>query len=187
MATLFQGFEVLGFFSYLFPFLLVLFILYAILAKTQILSENNSLNAIVALVFAVLLVVSKSALVVVNTMIPWFVLLIIFVLFLLMIVKTFGYDDNAIKEAVSGRGYIMTTLIIVALIIFVGALASVFGQDLLNRDTGIDENGVNQTGQSSDFETNLWDTLFHPKVLGLIVIVLVSTFALKFLTDPSIT
>ena len=81
----------------------------------------------------------------------------------------------------------MTTLIIVALIIFVGALASVFGQDLLNRDTGIDENGVNQTGQSSDFETNLWDTLFHPKVLGLIVIVLVSTFALKFLTDPSIT
>lgn len=51
-------------------------------------------------------------------------------------------------------------------------------------DTGVGNSGVEGSEVATDdFDTNLANTLFNPKVLGLILIMLVGVFAIFFLSD----
>lgn len=195
MANLFQGFETFEIFSHIFSFLLVLFIVYALLQKSKLLGENKSLHAIIAFAVAMMVALSKPVVMIINNMAPWFVILMFFIIFLLVIIKIFGYEDKTIMDAIGERDYIITTIVILGIIILGGALASVFGQGLLSSGDEVGSAGVETpagTGEGiptdgdvdgGSFEENLLSTLFHPKILGLIIIILISMFALKFLTD----
>ena len=195
MANLFQEFETLGIFSHLFSFLLVLFIVYALLQKSKLIGENKSLHAIIAFAIAMIVALSKPVVMIINNMTPWFVILMFFIIFLLIVVKIFGYEDETIMNTVAEREYIITAIVILGIIITVGAFASVFGQGLLSGGDDAGSAGVGDSAGTGDttvtegntdsgsFEENVWSTLFHPKILGLVVILLISMFALKFLTD----
>mgnify|MGYP006281847915 CR=1 FL=1 len=196
MANVFQGFETIAVFSRIFPFLLVLFITYAVLENTKLFGDDKkATNAVVAFIFAMVVAISPAITYIINTMAPWFVMLTLLVVFMLMVSQIFGFNSEDVKGAVSERSYIITTLVVVGLVVFAGALAGAFGQDLLSGDGAAPEpekgvgTGVNATGDvaGDSFQENLWGTIFHPKVLGMIVIFLMSTFALRFLTDEGKT
>ncbi|MEK6849133.1 MAG: hypothetical protein AABY01_01035, partial [Nanoarchaeota archaeon] len=69
----------------IFPFLLVLVFSYAILSKIQIFGKDqNGLNAFISFVLAVITLFSPIATKTIAVMAPWFVLLFIFMIFLLI-------------------------------------------------------------------------------------------------------
>ena len=92
----------LGYYMPLFGFLFVFTVMYAILAKTKILGEGMGANLLVALVFAIIFVSFAPGLVYVQTVLPWFVVLIISLFFFMMIVGFSQKDiNNFMKPGIS--------------------------------------------------------------------------------------
>ena len=77
MAT-FLDTGLLSYFSVIFPALLVFVIVYALLEKTKLLGENKAIHAIAAIAIALMLMLSRNIMNVINYMAPWFVLLFVF-------------------------------------------------------------------------------------------------------------
>ena len=86
------------YFAVIFPFLFVLFLVYAVLASTKILGENKTILAIISFVLAIFVVMSPIAAEIIRNMAPWFVLLIVFGIFLLLIFKLGGVSDSDITN-----------------------------------------------------------------------------------------
>ena len=92
----------LAYYMPIFGFLLVFTVMYAILAKTKILGEAMGTNLIVSFIFAIIFVSFAPGVRYVQTVLPWFVVLIISLFFFLLIVGFSQKDVDAfMKPAVS--------------------------------------------------------------------------------------
>ncbi|MFH1276585.1 MAG: hypothetical protein ABIH82_05735, partial [Candidatus Woesearchaeota archaeon] len=80
----------LEYFGVIFPVILVFALVYAVLHKTKVIGESPAINAIIAVVAGLLMLLSEQALEVVNFMLPWFAVLILFLLLMIMVFKMFG-------------------------------------------------------------------------------------------------
>lgn len=76
----------LAYYMPLFGFLFVFTVMYAILAKTKVLGEQMGTNLIVSFVFAIIFISFAPGLDYVQTVTPWFVVLVTLLLFFMMIV-----------------------------------------------------------------------------------------------------
>ena len=74
---------IMNYFSIIFPVLIVFVIVFAILEKTKILGENKIFNAVLAIGFAFLVMLSKEIIAIISFGAPWFVLLFVFLVLLL--------------------------------------------------------------------------------------------------------
>ena len=207
MATILDlGF--LNYFSIIFVFLLILFIIYAILKYTKVLGDNDGIYAIIALSFAVLFILIKQARTVILEALPWFTILFVVILFILLAVKMFDVDDSVLKSAITSGPYgktIIYWVITLVVIILLYSFSQSFGQNIgpyLNSSEGISSpntnSGTNFVSHTSDslrgngdvatgnFNTNLGATLFHPKVLGLIVVLLIASFSIRMLSSKAV-
>jgi hypothetical protein len=85
MATL--DFAWLMYFTSVFGFVFVWVFLFALFTKTKLLGENNFINSIIALVFALVFIsFTPGVSYLIQTVMPWFVILIVSLFFLMMIV-----------------------------------------------------------------------------------------------------
>ena len=75
----------LGYYLPIFGFLLVFTVMFAILAKTKILGDSAGTNLIVSFIFAIIFVSFSPGVRYVGTIVPWFVILILALFFVLMI------------------------------------------------------------------------------------------------------
>ncbi len=109
-----------GIFDVILPFLLVFAVVFGILEKTRILGEETiakityprkNLDAIVAFVFAMLVVAATKIVKVINTALPQISLLIIVALSFLLMIGIFMKPDNTLYDKLS-KGW-MTFLMIV--------------------------------------------------------------------------
>ncbi len=172
-------------FGIIFPALFVFALVYSLLHKTKALGESIVLNAIIAVVAAFMVILSDNLVKMINFMIPWFVVAIIFFVLVLLIFQAIGVKDTAISEAVKDKS-LMWVIIGVCIVIIVAAFGNVFGQSLV--EAGVQSRGeVNVTvgadgAATSNFQQNIYATLFHPKVLGLIILFGVAIFAIALLT-----
>jgi len=187
MATFFDV-ALLENFSVIFTFLLVFAIVYAILEFAKILGENKGIHAIIALSVAMIMLVSKSALEVINFTIPWFIILFIVAIFGIVGYKLFVGSDVDMGEMLKHSGALRTWIIVIVVVIFIGALAKVYGQNIgpyLGSQPDVTSGEISEDGEPStatgSFTENLSATLFHPKVLGMIFILLIATFTITFL------
>ncbi len=170
----------------IFPALLVFAIVFAILNKTHALGKSIGLDAIIAIVAAFMVMLSRPLIELINYIIPWFVVAIIFFLLLLLIFRVFGAEDKDIFEYVKGDKAVGWVIIAICLVIVAAGLGKVFGQGLTEQafDAGTagnvtyDENGV----ATQNFERSVTATLFHPKVLGVIIVFTIAIFAVALLT-----
>lgn len=195
MATLLD-ISIFKHFSSFFAFLLVWIILFAVLEKTALLGkERKGLNSLLALVIAFLVLAASNVLNLVSFVVPWFIVMIIVGLLIIFTIRTFGADEDSIIKAIKGDVY--PYVIVIAIVILLFGLGSAFGQSALNLggggsgsgNTGTNGNYSNlceggecpQTNTNS-FSNNLFNTIFHPKVVGMIFIMLVGVFLLVFLT-----
>ena len=174
-------------FDIIFPFLLVLVLMYAVLSKIKIFS-SASINAIISFVVAVMFLMSPLVREVLNTAAPWFILLFVFIIFSLVAYMALGAEQSDILNVVKSTEYRYISFWILALILIItlGSLAHVvskyggFGSDVSvdpdqNRsDIPSDPSYVVPEDQQQDF----WQTIVHPKVLGMVFIMLTAMFTI---------
>ncbi|MFA5992389.1 MAG: hypothetical protein WC796_01640 [Candidatus Pacearchaeota archaeon] len=112
----------LSYYITIFGFLFVFTIMLAILSKTKILGDSsNWANILVSLVFAIVFVTFSPGVEYVQTIIPWFVILIIALFFVLIIV---GFSQKKMDDFMKpGLGWVF---IILLAIVFIVAAIKVF-------------------------------------------------------------
>ena len=183
MAT-FLDVGLFQYFNIIFAVLLIFAIVLALLQKFEILGKNISINIMVAIAIAFMSLMSKTLIQLINFIAPWFVLVFIFLILLLLIYQTLGAKEADIASALKKEKIIIWTVIGVGLIIIFAGFGQVLGQELLEQRTSAPSNVTTVDGglASGDFESNIYSTLFNPKVLGLIVIFLIAIFAAAFIS-----
>ena len=204
MTDFLSNFALMGVISRFIPALLVLIVIYGILSYTKILGQNTFIHSLIALFIAILFLVSDKTSQIVSFMAPWFTVLFIFIIFILIAFKTMGISDGQIMAVIGEYKAIVWWVISIAVIIGLVALSNVFGQSFLAQQTStnneignnfnnnIGDDLVNQNSfsnspntnniQSNNFNTNLTKTIFNPKILGFVLISLIASFSLYFMT-----
>ena len=193
MAT-FLDFSILGSFTSIFTFLLVFVIVFGLLETFKMFGEEHrGLNAIIALCIGFILLFSKGVVAVIQTFFPWFTLLILVVFLMIFAARMFGLSEGDVKAGFYNNPF-MTWILIFGVLILLFSLGAGFGQTTLeagqNQNLTTPEATVTTTGQNAtagatntlSFSQNLYNTIFHPKVLGMILIMLVVILAMLFLT-----
>ncbi len=176
-------------FSSLFAFLFIFVLVFAVLEMRNFF-KNSGLHALIALFVAALVGTSSNILPIISWMTPWFVMLLVFFVFLVLILSFIGISEKGIISGLGGESGITVAMMILLAIFFVAALGHVYGQQTLELTTGGQGNatmtgstGV-QTVQSS-FTKNVATVFFHPKVLGLILMMLVAAFTIRLMANPT--
>lgn len=121
----------LYFFMPVFSFLLVFFIVFAILAKTKILGDSAFINVLVGFIMAIIFMSFSSLELYVQTIIPWFVVLLVCI-FLALVVAGLATKDLE-KIMTSKFAWAMIAILVV---IFLIAAIKVFNP-IFHSDLGI--------------------------------------------------
>ncbi|HLD39847.1 MAG TPA: hypothetical protein VJB13_01780 [Candidatus Nanoarchaeia archaeon] len=172
---------ILQLFSFIFPMLLVWCFVFALLQKTKVIGDSMGINSMIASAAALTILLSRTAIDLINFIIPWFAIAIIFFVLMVLLFMIMGAKDvTAYKES-----SIQWVLIAVGILIIVAGFGKVLGQSLLEQAAG-QPSTTTVEGQeqvaSSDFQQNIYSTLFHPKVLGLLVVFAIVVFAVALLS-----
>ncbi|MBN1645674.1 hypothetical protein JW868_01390 [Candidatus Woesearchaeota archaeon] len=207
MASTFQGLALFSTLNPIFVFLLVFVLLYAVLEKMSwVGKDKKGLNALIALFGALIVVSSTSATKMISFMGAWFFVLFFFVIMMIIALGSFGMKEDTFVAAIkSDRLYMW--LIIFGLLIAIFAFGNAFGQRLLDKGSDqVDENGVPIVVQepadqvivyddagnpiyvetdSNDYGSNVLQTIVNPKVLGFIIVILIGSFTVTFMTKPN--
>lgn len=191
MAT-FLDIGLLGHFSIIFPFLLVFIVTYALLHKYKFVSEEKGVNALIAFAVACLTLFSKAATTLIFLVSPWFVIIFLFILFVLLAFRFMGTKADVIEDVMSKDfGPIHWVMIVVVALIALSAIGAIFGPGLLGEEgaqtvtttSTIGPENValtaNQTATAGQFQANVKNVLFHPKILGIAALLLIAVFAIR--------
>jgi len=167
-------------FSGIFPFLLVLVLVYAVLSMTDWFKEKKAWAALIAIIAAFMTLMSPIAIKTVNMMAPWFVLFVVFAILFILAFMMFGYKQEDITKFVTeGEFGIGIWVMSIIIIIGVGSLVAV-----VNEEVGFAKlAGENVTAaERPTGEFGFWQTIFHPKILGMVLILLVAFFTIRQMT-----
>lgn len=192
-----------NFFMPIFIFLLVFVALYALFSKVKLFGkEAKGINAIIAFVLALIVILSKTVVNYLTFVIPWFFIVALVLLFFIFIGKMFGKTDKQVNWAFSWgtRSPVITWVIIfVALVVVIG-FTHVGGQELLEENPefapGEEGEPVEESSESitnnyegkeldpasSDYSSNFLATIIHPKVMGMLILCIVGMIAILLLT-----
>jgi len=119
----------LNFFMPIFSFLLVFVIVYALLVKFKVLGESQFVNVLISFIVAVIFMSFSSLKLYVETIIPWFVVLMV-VIFLVLMMGFFVSKDW------SPSSWFSWIIILVLIIIFLVSAIYVFNP-VFHPDLGI--------------------------------------------------
>lgn len=198
MATPTIDLTLLNYFSPILVFLFLFALFFALFRWTKFLGDVPSIHAVLAIVIAFMgSIFSEPIRQLIEYIIPWFVGLLVFVVLILMLVKVMGVDDDTIENVAKQPG-VYWTILILSLVIFLGGLSDVFGDQTLRFTQGgenvtTDSGDTGGTGQDTndmstttgDVQTNVGKTFYHPKVLGMILILVIMSIGVKILSTPS--
>ncbi len=168
-------------FSIIFYLIFIFVLIYAILSLTKVLGENKNLNAMLALALALILGLSGPTRELISFVTPTFFVFIFFAFFAVLIYRFMGASDKDVLEIMgsskhSTRGFIL----IIILVIILSSIGKVFFTGPTTSDvneTAVNKSAVGTTGQSA-----LTATLTHPRVLGLVLILIIGAYAMSYLS-----
>lgn len=158
-------------FSKLFVFILILVIVYAVLAYSKILGENKAIAWLIAFVLAIFVVITPIAAGAIAYISPWFVLAFVFFGFIIASMKMFGASGADISSYTSLKSVFG---IIILIILIVGFLSYIREQTTLPGD--------NETSTDIDEYIKSSIVIFHPTILGAIVVLLIAVFTIALLS-----
>lgn len=190
-------------FSIVFAMVLVIAIVYGLLQFTKAFHGSKGLHIIIAFIIGLLILLTPDVTKVISVMIPWFTLLFIFLMFLLMAYKIFGATDADISGVIRTDRAVIWVIVIIAIVIVIASFSSVYGQRFLTQtvpgapaqaavagqQAGVSGAGAvypgTQATSTTSFSGNLAASFFHPKILGLIFLFLVGVFTIAILSMES--
>jgi|SRR3989344_1413119 len=173
MATFFD-ISVLDQFSVIFVWLFIFALVYAVLQVTKILGANKNIDALVAICVAFFLSLSPNLTEVIKTMAPWFVVFIMFLFFVWLLGMFIGMSQGELRTAFGKESGAFWWIFSFGLIIVIYSVSRVFGQGLL-------ESGAEGNVSSSAFTANVMQTLFSPKILGVVLLLIIASFTVRFM------
>jgi hypothetical protein len=185
MATI-MDVSLLKSFGAVFPFLFIFAVIYGFLSYKKVFGENRALHAIIAVIFALMSLLSTTVMETINRAAPWFVLLMIFIVFLLLGFMILGAGEADIFAVIKSSEYsfINWWVFFLVLAIVLGSLSQVISEKGGYPPYGDGENvTVSDAEDAPEQESAFWQTLFHPKVLGLLAIMLIAFFTISKLTS----
>src|SRR3989344_3721754 len=166
-------------FDFIFPVLLVWAFVFALLQKTEVIGKSIGINAIIASVASLTVLLSRTVIDLINFIIPWFAIAIIFFVLMILLFMVMGAKDiQAYKQT-----NIQWILVAVGILIVVAGFGKVLGQSLLEQSAQTENVAEGQEAVAgADFQENIYATLFHPKILGLLVVVAIVVFTVALLS-----
>ena len=169
-------------FDVIFPFLLVLVLGYVVLTRISWFKENHAIAFILSFALAVLTIFNPVVIKTINMMAPWFVLVFVFMLLIFMAYTAFGIKEETILATITGAEYgkdFGFWVLAIVLIIGIGSLTTVISEEQGFTPLTTDGNATLVPEGASVEEAGFWQTLFHPKVLGLALILLIAMFTIQ--------
>jgi hypothetical protein len=176
----------LGLIEYFVPafvFFLVLVLVWALLEKVQFFGDNKFANMVIALCMAFLFVIVPGVRDIVSLSIPWFVILFLFLFLLISVFMFMGVKPDTIAT-VFGQGSsneinyaVIWTILVLALAIMGYAFTQVYGDEIHNITGGSDV-----ADSDGDLVTNIGQILFTPKILGMMFLIALAGFAVRFIS-----
>ena len=172
---LFQHFEII------FPFLFVLVVSYAVFSSVKIFGDNKALQAFISFIISVMVLFSPIAMEVINTAAPWFIVLFFFIVFGLLTYMAMGAESADIHKVITSRenSYILILALAVILVIIFGSISYVLAQHGGIGSELTEGSNVTGTDPGAEQESDFWSTLAHPKVLGMVLILLIAVFTMQ--------
>ncbi len=158
-------------FSVIFTWILLFLVVFGILEVTNVF-KNRNIHVLLAFVVAILASTSTLSVGIVETMLPWFLIIAFFVFFVYMIGNFMGIGNNEILQAMGGGDRAIWWILVLGFLIVAAALSNSFGEELL------DERGE---GTQDDSQRQVILALTNPKVLGLGLIFIIGAFTILFM------
>ncbi|MEM3374287.1 MAG: hypothetical protein QXE31_03630 [Candidatus Woesearchaeota archaeon] len=176
--------SLLNYFSNVFVILFVFAATYAVLMfknPFQISEEKKYINSVIAITLALMMIFSQDAIEIIKNTIPWYIIMLISLLFVIIIASAF---NTSIPSSLSSS--MGTYILVIAIIILLINVANKIGQQAgpyLSGNANPDVVVPNGEGDvaSNSFTQNFGATLFHPKVLAMILVLIISLFAVLWI------
>ena len=149
-------------FSSIFVFIFVWLVVFALLTYTKMFGGNKGISVVIGLIIALFVLFSPIATGTIEYIAPWFAVVFVFVIFVTMALKLFG--ASGVESLGSLR---LITVVVIVIILIVGALSYVRQQ--------ITVPGDNETSVDYSKTTTI---LFHPKILGILFIMIIAIFTI---------
>jgi hypothetical protein len=181
MASLFD-LSLVSYFSNIFIMLFIFAAIYAVLMFKKPLGDNKGINALIAATVSIIFIFSQDAIDIIKNTVPWFVIIMIALVFILMITQAFGASMPVATMASMGN-WILIICIIILVINISYKIGPQAGPYLANGSINPDSVVAGTSGDvgSGSFSQNFGATLFHPKVLALILVLIVALFAVLWI------
>ncbi len=159
-------------FGPLFVFLLVFVFVYGILLKAQPFGDQKSLYGVAALACAFLVLFVPNLTAFVTIAAPFFVVFAILLFLFLFGFMAIGHGENML-DYIKGDKVINWGVFVIAIFIVMFVFSQVFGEDIADRGSG----------EGEDLDSSIRDVIFHPKVLGVFFVLVISAFAVLLITQ----
>ncbi|MEK6816019.1 MAG: hypothetical protein AABY09_00260 [Nanoarchaeota archaeon] len=166
---------ILNYFVPAFVFLLVYGLILAILEKTKVFGDTKAANQVVALSVAVLFVLTPDLVGIVKIITPWFTVMLVFLLMIMMLFLFAGVKESDITKQFSDRGTVWIIIVII-ITIFIYALTQVYGaqiQTIYGGQNATEQGGLNQV---------IGQIIFHPRILGMLFLLVVAAQAVRMIS-----
>lgn len=166
---------ILNYFVPAFVFLLVYGILLAMLEKIKVFGEGKAVNQVIALAIAVLFVLTPDLVGIVKIITPWFTVMFVFLLMIMMLFLFVGVKEGEISKQFTDRGTVWI-IIVICLTIFIYALTQVYGaqiQTIYGGANATEQGGLNQV---------IGQIIFHPRVLGMLFLLVIAAQAVRMIS-----
>lgn len=168
----------LDYFVPVFVFLLIFAILFALLEKIPIFGKNRGLNAMIAFAIAFLFILTPDMLGIVKIITPWFTILFVFVILIVMLFMFVGVKEESITSVFTDKGNVWI-IVVICLVILIYALTQVYGAQIQTI-----YGGTNAT-DSSTVTGQVGKIIFHPRVLGMLLLLVIAAQALRTIASKS--
>jgi len=157
-------------FSKFFVFIFVWLSVYAMLSYSRVI-QNHAINIILGMIIGLFVLLSPVLSGAIRFIAPWFAVALVFIMLISVLVTSFGAGDMP--------SYIHLKNIFIVLIIGT-IIVGFFGY--IRENTIV--HGDNESVSDRDY-TKTINVLFHPNIIGMIFLALVSVFTIALLAGKS--
>jgi hypothetical protein len=191
--------SLLGNFGFLFSFFIVLVLTHVVLGITNLFKDQKHLQTLLSFSIAFIILFATPALKLITFMTQWFAVFFVFVMFILIAIMMFGIKSEDITKYIKTPSDGSSSSVIIAIVVIASLiLLSGIGLLFFSGDSSQTSQDLQQTANSSSTASPgssavqsvdsargpqvLEATIFHPKVLGMIFILLFGMFTVQQLS-----
>lgn len=181
-VSLFQAFDSV------FAVLFTIAVVYALLHKLKLLGESPIVNGVVAAVAGFTILFSRDIIEIINFIIPWFAVVIIFGLLLMLVFMMFGVKEGDFFSYMRENQALGWLIFGIGALIIIAGIATTLGQrftDLAFEDTQTVDD-IESDVASTSFQESAIATLVHPRVLGLIVLFIIAILTIALISGTPV-